>query len=189
MCSPGELTNGACETGGTLVSTNALVADPNDATKANAESDPFTPDEVGTWCWRGEYSGDQFYDPSSDSSTNECFTVTDTSSVITAQDWRPNDTATITANGGSTLDGTVTFTLYDSADCTGTVLYTEGVDVPSGSASPATAKTTNDGTAASDYLATADATVSWRAHFESDDPSVASSADEPCETSTLTIVN
>jgi hypothetical protein len=189
VCAPSELTNGTCATGGTPVSENPLAPDPNDSTKATAESDPFTPDEVGTWCWRGEYSGDDFYDPVTDSSTNECFTVTDTTSLTTAQNWRPNDSATITAAGGSTLDGSVTFRLYDSDSCTGTVLYTETVDIPAGTASPATVSTTNDGSDPNDYLATADATLSWQAHFASDDPNVAPSTNDPCEKSTLTIVN
>jgi hypothetical protein len=122
-------------------------------------------------------------------STGECFTVTDTTSLTTAQNWRPNDSATITSAGGSTLDGSVTFTLFDSGDCTGTVLYTETVDIPAGTASPATVSTTNDGSDPNDYLATADETVSWRVHFTSDDPNVGPSTDDPCETSTLTIVN
>jgi hypothetical protein len=63
------------------------------------------------------------------------------------------------------------------------------VDIPAGTASPATVSTTNDGSGPNDYLATADATVSWKAHFTSDDPNVAPSTNDPCETSTLTIVN
>jgi hypothetical protein len=197
ICSPSQLTNGTCATGtGTFVDVGgdepngeALTPDPNDATKATAQSDPFIPNVVGTWCWRGEYSGDDFYKSVTDSSTGECFTVTDTSSLTTAQNWRPNDSATITSAGGSTLDGSVTFTLYNSADCTGTVLYSETVDIPAGTASPVTKSTSNDGSSAGDYLATADATVSWRAHFDSDDPNVADSTPDPCELSTLDITN
>jgi hypothetical protein len=196
ICSPSQLTNGTCASGGTFVDVDgdepdgeALTPDPNDATKANAESDPFTPNAVGKWCWRGEYSGDDFYDPVADSTAGECFTVTDTSSLTTAQNWRPNDSATITSAGGSTLDGNVTFTLYNSADCTGTVLYSETVDIPAGTTSPATKSTSNDGTSPGDYLATANATVSWRAHFASDDPNVGGSTADPCEVSTLTITN
>jgi hypothetical protein len=196
ICSPTELTNGTCASGGTFVDVGAdepngeaLTPDPNDATKANAESDQFTPNVVGTWCWRGEYSGDQFYDPVTDSSTGECFTVTDTTSLTTAQNWRPNDSATITSAGGSNLGGSVTFNLYNSADCTGTVLYTETIEITAGTASPATVNTTNDGSSPNDYLATADATVSWKAHFDSNDPNVGDSTPDPCEKSTLTIVN
>lgn len=183
VCAPDELTNGACESGGTPVSTNALTPDPNDPSKATAESDPFTPDAVGTWCWRGEYSGDEFYDADTDSSTGECFTVTDTSSVSTAQDWLPNDTATITSAGGSTLDGTVTFNLYDNGTCNGTVLYTQDVDVPAGTASGSSFSTTNESVEVS-----SDATVSWQAVFASDSSGVSGSTG-PCETTTLTIAN
>ena len=48
--------------------------------------------------------------------------------IKTRQSWFPNDHATITSTiGTDTLGagGTVDFTLYQSADCTGTVRYTE----------------------------------------------------------------
>ena len=57
--------------------------------------------------------------------------------MTTAQTWVPNDSATITAPAGSgNLAGTVTFTLYDIGDCTGTVLYGP-VDRAVAGASPA----------------------------------------------------
>jgi hypothetical protein len=193
ICSPSQLTNGTCASGGTFVDVaadepdgEALTPDPNDPTKANAESDPFTPTGVGTWCWRGEYSGDDFYDPDTDSSTGECFTVTDTSSTRTEQNWRPNDSAIVTSTGGSPVGGSVAFTLYDNGTCTGNVLYTETVPV-SGS-SPQRVNTTNDGSSATDVLVSASATVSWRAVFTSTDGNVAGST-APCESTVLTIDN
>jgi hypothetical protein len=193
ICSPSELTNGTCSSGGTFVDVGgdepdgeALTPDPTEPTKANATSDPFTPDEVGTWCWRGEYLGDDFYDPVADSSTGECFTVTDTSSTSTAQNWRPNDSATVTSTGGSPLAGSVAFTLYNNGTCDGTVLYTE--TRPVSGASPQTVSTTNDGSAAGDVLVSASATVSWRAVFTSTDGNVEGST-APCESTVLTIDN
>jgi hypothetical protein len=192
ICSPTELTNGTCATGGTLVDVDgdepdgeALTPDPDDATKANAESDPFTPDAVGTWCWRGEYSGDDFYDAVADSSTGECFTVTDTSETSTEQNWRPNDSATVMSTGGSPLAGSVAFTLYNNGTCDGTVLYTE--TRPVSGASPQIVSTTNDGTTPGDPLVSASATVSWRAVFTSTNSVEGSTA--PCESTALTIDN
>jgi hypothetical protein len=192
ICSPSELTNGTCSSGGTSVDVDgdepdgeALRPDANDPTKANAESDPFTPNVVGTWCWRGEYSGDDFYDAVSDSRASECFTVTDTSSTPTRQNWRPNDSADIASTGGSALAGSVTFTLYDDGTCTGNVLYTETVPV-SGS-SPQTVNATNDGSSVGDVLVSASRTVSWRAVFTSTNSVAGSTA--PCESTVLTIDN
>src|SRR5439155_22028465 len=91
ICSPSQLdANGECTgnppSGSTQVikagSDNTgepLVADPNDASKANATSGLFTLNTVGTWCWRGDYvpaAGSQ-YKPSSDHSTTECVNVVD----------------------------------------------------------------------------------------------------------------
>jgi hypothetical protein len=192
ICSPTELTNGTCATGGTFVDVDGdepegeeLTPDPDDPTKANAESDPFTPDEVGTWCWRGEYSGDDFYDAVADSSTGECFTVTDTSETSTAQNWRPNDSATVESTGGSPLAGSVAFTLYNNGTCDGTVLYTEMR--PVSGTSPQTVSTTNDGTTPGDPLVSASATVSWRAVFTSTNSVAGSTA--PCESTVLTVDN
>jgi hypothetical protein len=206
ICSPSELTNGTCADGtGTFVDVGgdepdgeALTPDPNDPTKANAESDAFTPNAVGTWCWRGEYSGDDFYDAVADSSTGECFTVTDTSETSTEQNWTPNDSAMITSAGDSNLDGTVRFQLYSDGTCGadgGTVVYQEDVDVPSGTTSPHTVSTTNGdgdpatGLAADEVFDVSDSpvNVSWRVTFTSDDPNVEGSTAN-CETSTgLTI--
>jgi hypothetical protein len=205
ICSPSELTNGTCASGGTFVDVDGdepdgeeLTPDPDDPTKANAESDLFTPDEVGTWCWRGEYSGDDFYNPDTDSSAGECFTVTDITETSTAQNWTPNDSATITSTGDSNLDGTVRFQLYSDGACGangGTVLYQEDVDVPSGTESPHTVVTSNGdgdpatGLASDEVFDVSDSpvNVSWRVTFTSDNTNVAGSTAN-CETSTgLTI--
>lgn len=70
VCAPGELdANGLCSTGGTFLSTEDLV-------DGAATSASVTPAHAGTWCFRGEYSGDDTYDPSTDASVGECFEVT-----------------------------------------------------------------------------------------------------------------
>src|SRR5215213_6889166 len=60
ICSPAQLTNGACESGGTPVSTNPVTPIAG-TTNGESTSDAYTPNAVGTWCWRGVYSGDSNY--------------------------------------------------------------------------------------------------------------------------------
>ena len=117
--------------------------------------------------------------------------VNDTTSASSAQDWLPNDSATITSAGGTALNGTLSFTLYESVDCTGTVLYEEDTDpvavgvqpfTLTNAASPATRSTTN-----SSVFVMSSTTVSWLVAFTSSDPSVQS--DSHCESTALTITN
>jgi len=182
ICSPSQLSGGACpspngtfvDVGGDEPNGETLTPDPIDATKANAESDSFTPNVIGTWCWRGEYSGDQFYDPVTDASIGECFTVTDTSSITTDQKWLPNDTASVTTAGGTAVSGTVTFTLYENGTCSAPAKATF-----TDSSAPFETNNTS--------VYTSTQTISWRAHFESNNGVAAS--DSSCETSTVTINN
>jgi hypothetical protein len=158
---------------------------------------------VGTYCFRvvynkgtanrNPYAG---FDGTSFSDSGECFTVTDTSSGTTAQTWIPNDSATFTSAGGSTLHGSVTSTLYNNGTCDGSILYQETISditTGTGTASSRTVKTTNGdgsgtGLAADLVLDVGDspATVSWRASFDSFDSGVADSTSR-CERSALTI--
>ena len=178
----GPLAAGAlCTTGGTAIGSRDLSG--NTLNPVTVQSDPFTPTAPGRYCFRAELVDDPNYDDAADSRENECFTVTDTSSVTTAQKWTPNDSATVTSGGGSTLDGSVAFTLYDNGTCDGTILYTQSLDIPDNTASPATVATTN-----TTVHVEADATVSWRAVFTSDDPNVSGNS-SGCEVSTLDITN
>src|SRR5205085_1872671 len=85
---------------------------------------------LGKWCFRAHFvaaANDTNYPgQTADTSnpSNECFTVTGVSGLATAQDWLPNDTATLT--GSTNLNGTLTFTLYNDGTCganSGTVVY------------------------------------------------------------------
>lgn len=193
LCGP--IATGVCSTGGTPVSTNALAASappPGEAQatsgQVNTVASPLAP---GRYCFRAEWPGDTNY-PGALSHTgtgnSECFNVNDTTTTSTRQNWRPNDSATVTATAGSALAGSVAFTLYASANCTGTVLYTE--TVPVSGASPQVAVTTNDGTAVTDVLidAVGATTVSWSAVFTSTNGNVGGSTG-PCESTTVTIDN
>jgi hypothetical protein len=47
---------------------------PNDGL-SGTESDPVTPNEIGTWCFREEYSGDESSPADADASEGECLEV------------------------------------------------------------------------------------------------------------------
>jgi hypothetical protein len=200
---PGTLPNGdpdnpaTCDIGGTFVSTNALTpitGEPNSDTL----SDSYTPDAIGTWCWRGVYSGDDNYPASSDSSIGECFTVvTIPTTTSTDQNWIPNDSATVSTTGpaGYNLTGSVTFTLYGpgDSDCNGTVAYTETVNIPAAAGLSETVSTSNGNGGADDYVVTDGAeegTYSWLVAYTpaaSDPAHTGSGSDCHAENSTISI--
>ena len=146
----------------------------------------FTPSLPGEYTWIAQYSGDS---PNTDGAgptgcpdANEAVIVTGVSGLSTTQDWLPNDTATIT--GSTNLNGAVTFTLYPTADCTGTAVtgqeYTVNLaDEPS----PATASTSN--TTFKVELANA-GDYSWLVSY---DDTFLEDPDPTCETTSLTIDN
>jgi hypothetical protein len=166
ICSPTELTNGTCESGGTFVSTNA-VSQIGTTSTSDALSDAYTPDAPGTWCWRGEYSGDSNYPASSDSSSGECFDVVKLQPRIsTAQTYTVKDSATISVDsGGGNLLGTVRFRLFvNSTTCAGTAAYDSGNLSVSG-ASP---QTVDSGTTT--FTTTGSRTLSWLVEYTSTNP-------------------
>ena len=108
---------------------------------------------MGYWCFAGVYSGDSNYQISADTSTDECFDVTQASSSTTTHPANStitlgeadNDAATVTGNaGGGSPTGTVTF--YEcgptstATACTSTADPVGGpVNVTAGSHDTATA--------------------------------------------------
>ena len=171
---------GSCPTGGTNLGTGTLVGNSAGTSTAispavNTIANPLSP---GHYCFRAEWPGDTNYTTalSHTNSTTECFDVKDTSTTTTAQRWTPNDTASVTTAGGTAVSGSVAFTLYDSGNCTGTVLYTE-TDT---SAPFATTNTTQQ---------TATRTVSWRAVFTPTDSNAVLGSTSRCETTTVTVNN
>jgi hypothetical protein len=174
-----------CTAGGTALPGNprTLVSDGVDETyTSSATSGAFTPSAPGRYCFRADYGGSDVYDPSSDSAAGECFTVFANTSTATAQDWLPNDTATISATGGVAISGTLTFTLHEGGDCTGTVLYTEPTITLTDEASPAIESTSN-----TTVTVDSTSTVSWLTVFDSSDDFVNGSSH--CESTALTITN
>jgi len=172
-----------CDTGGTAVGSPVTLdaGTVGPPPSASATSGAVTPSAVGRYCFRGEYSGDNHYFGSSDSRDGECFTVSTTSSTSSAQTWLPNDSATVTSSGP--LSGSLSFTLYESGDCTGTILraaetFTFSVPAPGS----VTRSTTN-----STVTVETSKTVSWKVVFTSTNAFVSGSS--RCETTALTITN
>ena len=196
-----KLASGTCTTGGDPVgdattSVVQLVSDGNANTfTSHATSVAYTPATIGRYCFRGDYSGSTVYNTSSDSGSGECFTVTDTTGITSAQTWLPNDSATLSSTNGAPLSGSVSFTLYDGLDCgihksDGTlgsvVLRTaETFTIAAGTASPVTKSTTNGTNNTVNVNSTEK--VSWKVAFTSDDPLVGSST--KCESSNLIVTN
>ncbi len=190
ICDPTQVTGGAGSevcAGGTALSGNPRTATAialSNPPQSEATSSPaVTANQTGVWCFRATYTPDtNGYIGSSDATHDECFTVTDTTSTTTAQDWLPNDSATITS-GGSALNGSVSFTLYNAGGCTGTVLYAEGPIAVNGSTTmPLITHNTSV-----KVTATGSTTVSWKVVYTSNNANVSGS--NTCESTTLNITN
>ena len=186
ICSPSELTNGTCASGGTAVSTNTLVPIAGTST-SQTTSAAFTPNATGTWCWRGEYSGDDNYPPSTDSSAGECFQVIQLQPTIaTAQTFSVFDTAMVTVDSplAGDLNGTVVFQLFvNDPTCAGTAVLTTTVPV-TGASSVQAASGTHVMTAAGTHQ------LSWKVTYTSANPGHKNVTSE-ChnENATLTFTN
>jgi hypothetical protein len=200
VCTPAQLTpanTGVCAAGsGSAVTGNPkdLVSDGNPATyTSSALSGAYTPSTIGRYCFRASYGGNTVYNASDDTgSTGECVTITDTTSVTSAQKWLPNDSATVSSGGGSTpINGTLSFTLYSGLTCGvggGSVLRTaETFTLTNATTLADRTKATTNGTN-NTYEALATQNVSWLVTFT---PATGSnlSGNSTCETSQLTVTN
>ena len=170
----------------TLAYTSPTVAVSGNGTY-NTPTPQFVPTSAGTYHWVAVYSGNL---PNNNgtthnadcSDTNENVNVTTLPVTLsTAQTWVPNDSATLSVTGGGDLAGKVTFTLYPSADCTGTSLYT--VDKTVSGASPQTV-----GTANTTAISTS-GSYSWSVAYASTNPGQRPIPASCHETSALTVTN
>lgn len=183
--------------------TQTLTAIANSSPPASsASSSDVQITQTGQYCFYAKFTpsgSNGNYTGSSDGSNEECFTVVDATSAISAQTWMPNDSATITSTGGSALNGTLTFTLYPDGDCGATEpndnpLFAQQFTL-SNSASPTTKSTDTSqplGTAGvlvalGSPVESPGATVSWNVAFSSTDANLAGS--NHCEKSVVTITN
>jgi len=190
VCNPTEVaTNGGtCSTGGTAAgSKTASPIAASSPPKTQADSDAVIASSVGTWCFRAVYTPNTVnYTGSSDSSTGECFLVQDSTSVGSAQDWLPNDTATVAATGGTALNGTLKFELFESNDCSGTAVTGQTYNRTLTNATTLADRTKS--TSNTSYLVTADASVSWKVTFTPDAGSNVTGSSH-CETTSLDLTN
>ncbi len=187
---------GGCATGGTAAGADIPLVDTSSpANNKDGVSGAFSSVlnaagsalAAGYYCFRAEVNLTNYDDPAAHTNvTTECFQVQDTSSTATAQDWLPNDSATVTSTGGSALSGSVVFTLYTGSDCNAgnddTQLYTETKTLTN-AASPATVSTSNT---AVKVTATGTSTVSWKAVYSG---SAGVTGSNHCQTTSLTITN
>jgi hypothetical protein len=186
VCNPTQVaTNGGtCSAGGTAVGDKTATAGPS-AIQSYADSDPVSANAVGTWCFRAVYAPDTGnYTGSSDSRTSECFLVQDSTSMTSDQTWLPNDTAHLASAGGTALNGTLTVTLFETSNCTGTAVAGQTYSFTLTNATSPVNRTTTNTT----YAVTANKTVSWRVAFT---PSAGGNVtgSNHCETSTVTVTN
>ena len=114
-CGPSASPEPCTSSAWTQFDTETLSGTSNPGTTTSA---PFTPTAAGYWCFAGVYSGDDTYAGSSDTTTDECFDVTQASSSTTSAPESssgalggPNsDVATVTGSDSSVNPtGTVTF--------------------------------------------------------------------------------
>jgi len=151
-----------------------------------------TPTAIGTYYFAASYSGDSpnTLDVSHNgdcSDSDQEVTVTGTASLTTAQDWLPNDTATLT--GDTNLTGDLTFELYNDGSCGddgGTVQYDETIEV-NDAASGDDFSTSNGSDPLDTFLVTEanDGSYSWLVTYVDD---VLDSPDPSCvEVTSITI--
>ena len=148
-----------------------------------------TPTVDGDYHWKASYNGDS---PNTNSAshnatcteTGEDVTVTTVpSSFTTAQNWLPNDSATVSAPAGGNLAGTVKFKLFDNATCAGGApIYSE--DKAVAGASSQTVATSNTA-----VKATATNSYSWSVEYDSTNSAQRDIPPSCHETSALTITN
>lgn len=151
----------------------------------------FKPTLIGTYHWKAVYSGNL---PNTTGRTHnadctvpaEDVTITAVdSSMTTAQSWIPNDSATVSAPAGGNLAGSVTFTLYATANCSGPAVAGYSATRPVAGASPQTV-----GTSFTTAITTTGTTAySWKVTWASTNPAQRGIANSCRETSSVTVTN
>ncbi len=130
-----------------------VTAGPHDTSTATSAS--FRPTGLGYWCFAAVYAASTNYQTSADSTTDECFNVTQASSATTTVPANStitlgeagNDAATVTGNaGGGSPTGTVTF--YECGPTSAATACTSTAD-PVGAPVTLTAGTRDTATATS----------------------------------------
>jgi len=191
LCGPDATANPDCSSGGVGAGTGKALVDTSSPANTHdgisgANSDDVNtaanPLDPGFYCFRALPHLTNYDSPGAfTNDTSECFRVRDTSTTTTAQNWVPNDTATVLRSDGVTPgSGTVDFALYITGDCTGPALHTFAGRPVDGSGLASTDNSTFA------IAVTPGRTISWRATFTSSDPNVVGSTSH-CERSIVTI--
>jgi hypothetical protein len=194
ICNPTQVSGGKCSVGTQVGNPVDTVASNPQTTppSATADSSSTVVNQTGTWCWRGVYSpsgvNGSNYTGSDDSTSDECFTVNDTTGSTSAQNWLPNDSGTVAALHGAPLSGTLSAQLYTGDNCGATSgsavsgqLYQK--TLTNATSLAARTLTTNNTT----FTVSTSTAVSWLVTFTSGDSNVAGSSH--CESTNLTITN
>ncbi|HKA03767.1 MAG TPA: hypothetical protein VKD67_05540, partial [Acidimicrobiales bacterium] len=183
LCQPNEVANDSCPTGagaqvGGLVALTATNPQVNPPTAIGTSGSSSNTTSIGEYCWRAVYTGDGFYNGSTGTAANECFTTvkqpssTGTTSSPTGGSQVPgtaaSDSATVTGiQGGPTPSGTVDFFLCQPATVTA-----NGGDCSAGGTKVGATKTLVNGAATSDQTTSADTLAigkyCWRAEYSGD---------------------
>ena len=154
----------------------------------------FTPTQVGEFTWVATYSGDSpntlGAGPTACPDANEAVVVTGNAQSTTAQNWLPNDSATIT--GDTNLNGTLTFQLYTGNNCgatSGSAVAGQFYEFTfTNATSPQTRTTTNGSDPTSTFRVTAanEGAYSWLVHYN--DTTLNDPVDK-CESTTIDITD
>jgi len=178
VCGPDLVSNPDCTFGGVQVGPGPVTISGGHATSA-----AFTPPAIGHYCFRAEYTPDQFapYSPSNHTDTTlECFSV-NAQTALNTNAGGPytigvdgtvalSDLATL-SGGTSDATGTINFTLYDDAGCTHSV----------GTASATVAGADGDQyTSSPPIVVSATGTYHWIASYVSGDTSKNASTTSAC---------
>ncbi len=171
---------------GDLVHTSTAVPVNGDDTY-NTPNPQAVPTATGNYHWVAVYTGSSpntsavTHNAACDD-TDEDVTVSSVpSTMTTAQEWVPNDSATVSASAGGDLLGTVYFDLYPTSNCTGTAIYSTNKAVTG--ASPKEVGTSNT------TAQKATGSFSWKVRYDSTNPAQDGIAASCHEVSTLTINN
>lgn len=157
----------------------------------NTPAPQFVPTQAGDYYWVAVYSGSSpntsgvTHNANCADSAEKVTVTTVPSSMTTAQEWVPNDSATISAPAGGNLAGTVEFKLYASNDCAvggDAAIFTQSRNV-SGSSPQTTVTTTNT----TPQLATGQ--FSWSVSYDSTNSAQRDIPVSCKETSALTVTN
>jgi hypothetical protein len=135
----------------------------------------FTPDAAGDFAWKASYSGDSpntngtSHNDACDDPAEDVTVLQLQPNMDTAQNFVPNDAATVTvaSGAGGDLAGTVVFQLFvDDADCSGEAAYTSGaIDITTGTGDGQSRTVVSDNTTAYDQNGT---TFHWVVTYTSD---------------------